>query len=161
MVGRVGQMARSSGCRNEEGSRRNCLVITKGRATCSLAGKLQSLSSRHGRSRWRISYGLCYTYSRAMAPPDDFKIATRFLCRMPRSRPTPSRSCEAMDRRTNDRLDQQLATPCARFRTLRQDCRSLHAHRYDSESCSGRDGAHQRRGVDLIGHRGLCHIDDC
>jgi len=43
---------------------------------------------------------------------------------------------------------------------LRQNCRSLHAHRYDSESCSGRDGAHQRRGVDLIGHGGLCHIDD-
>jgi hypothetical protein len=38
---------------------------------------------------------------------------------------------------------------------------ALHAHRYDSESCSGSDGAHQRRGVDLIGHGGLCHIDDC
>ena len=43
----------------------------------------------------------------------------------------------------------------------RQNCRSLHAHRYDSELCSGSDGAHQRRGVDLIGHGGLCHIDDC
>jgi hypothetical protein len=30
------------------------------------------------------------------------------------------------------------------------------------ESPSGRrDGSHQRRGVDLIGHGGLCHIDDC
>ena len=44
---------------------------------------------------------------------------------------------------------------------LRQNCRSLHAHRCDFESCSGRDGAHQRRRVDLIGHGGLCHIDDC
>jgi hypothetical protein len=43
---------------------------------------------------------------------------------------------------------------------LRQNCRSLHAHRHDSESCSGSDGAHQRRGVDLIGHGGLCQIDD-
>ena len=31
-----------------------------------------------------------------------------------------------------------------------------------NESLSGRrDGSHQRRGVDLIGHGGLCHIDDC
>jgi hypothetical protein len=44
--------------------------------------------------------------------------------------------------------------------TQRQNCRSLYAQRHDSESCSGRDGAHQRRGVDLIGHGGLCHIDD-
>src|SRR5882672_2802972 len=31
-----------------------------------------------------------------------------------------------------------------------------------NESLSGRrDGSHQRRGVDLIGHGGLCQIDDC
>ena len=43
----------------------------------------------------------------------------------------------------------------------RQNCRSFMRIAMIPESCSGSDGAHQRRGVDLIGHGGLCHVDDC
>src|SRR5438094_8066119 len=56
MVGRVGQMARSSGCRNEEAPAELPVVITKDTATCILAGKLVSDGERSTVSLRRPRY---------------------------------------------------------------------------------------------------------
>src|SRR5262245_31019297 len=99
---------------------------------------------------------LCYTqftcrYSGAVAPPD-FKIATCFLAAHVTK---PADPFQVMPRRWI------VQRTIAWISSSRRLAPGLHAHRYESGSCSGRNGAHQRRGVDLIGHGGLCHIDDC